>query len=197
MIIRPGRRFAAMALGAVFFLSIRPAAGIAAQDPPDPIASIRALYAQVQEKIAVAVKEAEGGSPPGLYATEVFVNRHNGSWRATGTYSRKTVFWHTDQPEFAREEPGGELSVLAKIEIEEIAGARTLYLEFLFDKGRLVFAWFKEPDEAGQTGERRYYFQEGTLIRYMEGTKTIETQPETAVLETKARRLQEQFLGMF
>jgi len=179
-------------LFAVFFT-----AAASAESPDDPIASIRATYAQIQEKIAVAVKEAEAGSPPDIYATEVFVNRHNGSWRATGTYSKKTVFWYTDQPAFAGDEPGGELSVLAKIEIEEIAGARTFYREFLFDKGRLVFAWLKEPDNAGQTGERRYYFQDGTLIRYMEGKEILASIPATTGLESEVRRLQEQFLSTF
>lgn len=192
MSIRRGQKFAAAILFAVCFT-----AAASAQSSDDPVASIRALYAQVQKKIAVAVKEAEAGSPPDIYATEVFVNRYNGSWRATGTFSRKTVFWYTDQPEFAGGEPGGELSVLAKIEIEEIAGARTFYREFLFAKGRLVFAWVKDPDEAGTAAEYRYYFRDGALIRYMEGPQIKEKRPETAGLETEVRRLQEQFLATF
>ncbi len=187
---------AVLAMAAVFSFS-EPPGGSAVQDRNEQIAQIRRLYSQIQDRIALAVKEAEGGSPPGFYATEIFVNRHNGSWRASGTYSKKTVFWYTDQPEFAGKEAGGELSVLAKIEIDEIVAGRAYYREFLFDRGKLVFAFLKNPGETGTAEEFRYYFSDGTLIRYMEGQRIVERKNDTAALEAEAKTLQTQFLSTF
>jgi len=187
---------AALAMTAVFSFS-EPRSGLAVQDRNEQIAQIRELYAQVQERIARAVKEAEAGSPPEFYSTEIFVNRHNGSWRASGTYSKKTVFWYTDQPEFAGEEAGGELSVLVKIEIEEIVAVRAYYREFLFDKGKLVFAFIKNPGETGTAEEFRYYFSDGALIRYMEGQRIVERKNDTTALEAEVKTLRALFLSTF
>jgi len=169
----------------------------AVQNQDERITRIRELYTRVQDRIAIAVKEAEGGSPPEFYSTEVFVNSRNGSWRASGTYSKKTVFWYTDQPEFAGGEPGGELSVLAKVEITEVVAARAFYREFLFDKGKLVFAFIKNPGETGGAEEFRYYFSDGALLRYMEGQRLVETKPVTAALEREVKALQALFLSTF
>ncbi|MCX6565046.1 MAG: hypothetical protein NTW38_01245 [Candidatus Aminicenantes bacterium] len=185
-----------LVMSAVFSFS-EPRGGGTIQDRSEQIAQIRELYAQIQDRISIAVKEAEGGSPPEFYSTEIFVNRHNGSWRASGTYSKKTVFWYTDQPEFAREEPGGELSVLAKIEIDEIVAVRAYHREYLFDQGKLVFAFIKNPSETGTTEEFRYYFSDGALIRYMEGQRIVESNPGTAALEAEVKTLQTQFLSTF
>jgi len=187
---------AVLAMTAVFSFSGPRGAG-AVQDRDEQIARIRELYAQIQDRITLAVKEAEGGSPPEFYSTEIFVNRHNGSWRASGTYSRKTVFWYTDQPEFAHGETGGELSVLAKIEIDEIVAVRAYHREFLFDKGKLVFAFIKNPSETETAEEFRYYFSNGALIRYMEGQRLVETKPDTASIEAEVKGLQTQFLLTF
>ncbi|MHB8054026.1 MAG: hypothetical protein ACYDH3_02070 [Candidatus Aminicenantales bacterium] len=187
---------AVVVVSAVFAFAEPRSAGTV-QNEKERITHIRDLYAQVQNRIAIAVKEAEAGSPPEFYATEIFVNRHNGSWRASGTYSKKTVFWYTDQPEFAGGEPGGELSVLAKIEIEEIVAVRTYHKEYLFDQGKLVFVLIINPGETGTDEEFRYYFYEGALIRYMEGQRIIETKPDTTALEAEVKRLQIQFLSTF
>lgn len=187
---------AVLVITAVFsFSGQRSSSAVQARN--ERIAQIRELYARIQDRIAIAVKEAEGGRPPEFYATEIFVNRHNGSWRASGTYSRKTVFWYTDQPEFAGDEAGGELSVLTKIEIEEIVAVRTFYREFLFDKGKLVFAFLKNPTETGPAQEFRYYFSDGALIRYMEGQRIVEINPGPAALEAEVKTLQAQFLSTF
>lgn len=187
---------AILAISAAF--SFTESRGLAiVQDRNENIIKIRALYAQVQERIALAVKEAEGGGPPEFYGTEIFVNRYNGSWRASGTYSKKTVFWYTDQPDFARDKTGGELSVLAKIEIEEIVAARTYHKEFLFDGGKLVFAFIKSPGETGTDEEFRYYFSGGAVIRYMEGQRIVETKPDTRAIEAEIKALQALFLSTF
>ncbi len=180
-------------VGAALFVSL-----LAFSHPQDdPLARIRSLWADVQERIALAVKEAEGGSPPGFYASEVVINRHNGSWRASGTYFKKTVFWYTDHPEFAGEEPGGPASVLTKVEIQEIVAAQTFYREFLFDKGKLVFAFVQSPEGSGTPAEIRFYFDNGVLFRTMEGQKVIEARPEVKAILAEARELQALFLDTF
>ncbi len=181
----------------VFLVTLALAQAATAQQQDTQLARIRALWAEVQERIALALKEAESGSPPGFYASEIVVNRHNGSWRASGTYFKKTVFWYTDHPEFAGEEPGGPASVLVKIEIQEIVAARTLYREFLFDKGQLVFAFVQSPGDTGAAEELRYYFENGNLFRYMEGQKVVATKPDIKAILAEVKELQELFLATF
>lgn len=183
---------AALVLGTIAFSGT---GGSLRQD--EPLARIRNHWAQVQERIALAIKEAESGSPSGFYASEIFINRHNGSWRASGTYSKKTVFWYTDQPEFAERESGGALSVLQKIEIQEIVGARTFYREFLFDGGKLVFAFVQSPGETGPAAEHRYYFSEGSLFRYQEGPRLVEAKTDASAVKAEAAELQKLFLATF
>jgi len=176
-------------------LVLSPAAAARQQDAQ--LTRIRTLWAEVQERIALALKEAESGSPAGFYASEIVINRHNGSWRAAGTYFKKTVFWYTDHPKFAGEEPGGPVSVLTKIEIQEIVAARTSYREFLFDKGQLVFAFVQSPGDSGTAEELRYYFDNGNLFRHMEGQKVVATKPDIKALLAEAKELQKLFLVTF
>jgi hypothetical protein len=161
------------------------------------ITAIQKLYAQIQDRISRAFKEAEGLSPSGFYSTDILVNSRNGSWRASGNYSKKTVFWYTDQPEFAEDGAEDGISVLVKVEIDETAAVRSHHREFLFDQGRLIFAFVKTPGENGPAEERRYYFKDGLLIRHMLGQRSADTKPDTAALFAEIKSLQALFLSTF
>jgi hypothetical protein len=86
---------------------------------------------------------------------------------------------------------------LVKIEIQEIAAARTSYREFLLDKGKLVFYFAQNPDLPGEAGELRYYFSDGALFRYMEGQKVIAAKPDIRSIEAGLKDLQVLFLATF
>ena len=166
------------------------------QDVDGRVAHIRALYASVQTRVAQAVEDAASGSPSGFYSTDLIVNSHNGAWRAVGTYSRKTRYWFTDQPGFARREGRPESSVLVKVEISETAAARTTRKELLFDEGRLVFAFIRGGDSGGD--EQRFYFDKGKAFRYLEGsTPAAIPEDRAAALGREASSLQTSFLATF
>jgi len=161
------------------------------------LADIRALYASVQARIAQAVKDAPAGSPSGFYSTDIVVNSHNGAWRAVGTYSRKTRYWFTDQPEFARREGNPEASVLVKVEIDEAAAIHATRKEFLFDRGQLVFVFIRSAEGGANREERRFYFDKGTAFRYLEGSKETTIPDDSAALLREATALQVSFLATF
>jgi hypothetical protein len=186
-----------LGIGILGMTVLAAAADLAAQEHDERIAAVRKLYAQVQERIALADREARTGSAPGFYSNEIIINSRNGSWRAVGNYWRKTTYWYTDQPEFVRAEGEPEESALVKAEVDEKAAVATEHWEYLFDKGRLVFAFHKR--KAGQEApeEMRWYFFEGALISYMIGTKMGSEKCDIGPILKQAAARQREFLAQF
>jgi hypothetical protein len=120
---------------------------------------IRNLYKRVSEQIRLC-NESETCY---LYQNNLNFNTLGGEWRAVGNYSKKIIFWYTDDPTHCDECGQEGMDVLKKIEIEEISGLYPYHYELLFDKGNLVFYFLRGESEY------RYYFRNSTLIRYMEG----------------------------
>jgi hypothetical protein len=192
------RRFRTIA-GGVLILAVSLIAGSGFVQPTsgDSLQAIRDLYAKTQDRIALAVKEAEGQSPSGFYSNQIWVNNHNGSWRATGNYYKKTTFWYTDQPEFAVRDGKRGDSVLVKAEIDEGAAIRSSSREFLFADGRLVFAFFRNREGDGPLEEARYYFRDEKLFRHQIGAMVAVGLPDASFILKEAAEIRKQFLATF
>jgi hypothetical protein len=183
---------AAIGLGAALTLLGR------AGSPPaveDPVAAIRALYARTNDAIRAARERP--GEPGGIYCTEVVVNRLSGMWRAVGNYARTTAFWYSDQPEFVAAEGRDDRAALVKAEISTTAAARTLYEEYLFAEGTLVFYYARTKDGGGAAVEDRCYFDGGRLIRRSPDPPSGDFPADPEAILRRARALQDLFVRTF
>ena len=180
----------AKALGfLIFFLGIMYFA-VAAEDP---VASIKKAYAETSTAIELG-RKGEGG---GLYSNEVSINSHGLSWRAVGNYSKKVVFWYTDQPEFASYQNKPETSVLAKVEVKTTAAVRSEYEEFFFQDGALVFTYRQSRAGEEPPSEIRYYFQNNALLKLVTGNQAAAHKPDIAPVLKQAAAYQQLFLMTF
>jgi hypothetical protein len=193
----PKRILVLVCAGAVALAAWFGPAAASAQTADPRLTAIRSLSTDVQARIATADKEAEGGSPSGFYCTETWINSRNGSWRAVGNYYQKIQFWHTDEPGFATAAGLPEAAVLVKAEVQEAAAIRVSYRDFLYDKGKLVFAFVKEKSGDGTFEERRYYFDHGNLFRFQLDKDVKAKAPDAAAILREAESLQARFLALF
>jgi hypothetical protein len=157
------------------------------------IREIKALYGETASAIALAQKGEWGG----LYCNELTVNSRSGSWRAVGNYSKKVVFWYSDQPEFAVAEGNRSESVLAKVEVRETAAVRSFYREFLFANGKLVFFFRSEKSDDGAASEERIYCKDGKPLLRLLGKEKAPGGIEPAAIFQEAAHWQKLFLLSF
>lgn len=130
---------------------------------------IRAHYTQVTQKIKTT--EAEPGMESPLYCNKLEENVYDASWRAVGTYHRKLEFWYDDMPGMACEEVNGnEACHLQMIRLTEQNGIGGYYAEFLFEDGVLVFCFMEH-----EGGQRRFYWQDGSLFRVQIDTDVLKS----------------------
>lgn len=169
---------------AILFLACLP---LAADDAA--VAGIRKAYADT----AAAISRTLKGEENGLYANELVVNSRNGSWRGSGNYSQKAVFWYADLPEFATAEGKKGDSVLAKVEVTETAAAATIYSEFLFMEGEPVF-FFRREGAAGKLDEERLYLKDGKVLLRLAGAKEMQRTFDPAPVLRAAAHWQGLFL---
>jgi len=182
--------FLAKIIGFLFFTL-----GIVFPSPAaeDPVASIKKAYAETSAAIELG-RKGEGG---GLYSNEVSINSHGLSWRAVGNYSKKVVFWYTDQPEFASYQNKPETSVLAKVEVKTTAAVRSEYEEFFFQDGALVFTYRQSRAGEEPPSEIRYYFQNNALLKLVTGNQAAAHKPDIAPVLKQAAAYQQLFLMTF
>ncbi len=167
------------------------AAVIAAEDPG--VQEIKKLYAET----AAAITLAQKGEAGGLYCNELTVNSRNGSWRAVGNYSKKAAFWYSDQPEFAVAESQRAETVLAKVEVRETAAVRSLYREFFFVNGRLLFFFRSERNGDEPASEERIYFKDGKPLLRLLGQEKGSESIGTEAISREALHWQKLFLLSF
>jgi hypothetical protein len=167
------------------------AVAVSAED--EAIGEIKKLYAET----AAAIARARNGEAGGLYCNELTVNSLNGSWRAVGNYLKKAVFWYSDQPEFAVASGMGAATVLAKVEVSELAAVRSLYREFLFEGGKLVFLFRSEKMSDGTAKEERIYFKDGRPLLHMRGQEKIPHAIDAKAIFGEAAYWQSLFLLIF
>lgn len=168
-----------------------PVAGTVTQNPG--VQEIKKFYA----KTAAAIALAQKGEAGGLYCNELTVNSRNGSWRAVGNYAKRVFFWYSDQPEFAEAESQRAEAVLAKVEIRETAAVNSLYREFFFSGGRLLFFFRSEKAGDVAVSEERLYFREGKLMLRLLGQEEAPGLIETAAIFREAAYWQNLFLLTF
>jgi hypothetical protein len=180
-------------LGAALVLFMAGAAS--AQD--ETIALIQQRYAQVREKIALALKAEKEGVGAGLYATELVTNSHNAPWRAVGNYRKTVTFWYTDQPEFAVHEDLPPAGVLVRVDVRIEAAARRENEEFLFDKGKPVFHYHRVQYGDEPAVETRFYFRDGRVIRTLAGDRSSKDDSGAAAVLRSAEVLVKIFLASF
>jgi hypothetical protein len=164
---------------------------IEAEDPG--VQEIKRFYAETAAAIALAQKGEAGG----LYCNELTVNSRNGSWRAVGNYSKKVAFWYNDQPEFAVAENQGAETVLAKVEVRETAAVRSLYREFFFVNGRLLFFFRSERSGDEPASEERIYFKDSKPVLRLIGQGKGSESIGTDAISREAQYWQKLFLLSF
>jgi hypothetical protein len=157
------------------------------------IGEIKKLYTETAAAIALAQKGEAGG----LYCNELAVNSRNGSWRAVGNYAKKIAFWYSDQPEFATAEGQEAEAVLAKVEVRETAAVRSLYREFFFAGGRLLFFFCSEKSGDEPVSEERIYFKDGKPVLRLLGQEKASGSIQTEAISREAGYWQKLFLLTF
>ncbi len=155
------------------------------------VARIRMVYAETAAAIARVQKGGEGG----LYANELVVNSRNGSWRGSGNYVKKAVFWYADPPKFALAAGKKGESALAKVEVTETAAALTTYAEFLYLDGEPVFVFRRGGGDG--PAEERIYFQGGRVVQHVGGAQGTQAAFDPLPLLREAAYWQEMFLLTF
>jgi len=170
-----------------FFLT----AGLAAEAPE--VQEIKRLYRET----AAAINLAQKGEAGGLYCNELTINSRNGSWRAVGNYLKKVAFWYGDQPEFAMAEGRSPEAALVKVEVLETAAASSLYREFYFAGGELVFFFSSEKNGDGTADEKRIYFKDGKPLLRVHGSEAAPGPGDSSRVFREASRWQKFFLLSF
>lgn len=125
-----------------------------AQNKTD-IQHIKDIYYKVKEDIAFSKEHKFEGS---LYCDMMEKNVNGKSWSAIGEYRSKVQFWYDEDPDMSDDEdPRNALKIV--VENTSKANTRTYYAEYLFDKGKLIFVFYKRNAE-----EIRFYFKDNGLI---------------------------------
>ena len=159
---------------------------ISAQDAE--IKQIRKQYYSVTQQINDTL----------LYINEITINKNGKTkydWPAVGYYYEKFTFYYDTPP--AHWDGEGKKS-LVKITIDEMYSAQTNYIEMLFDKGKLIFAFVKDSEG----NQHRYYFANEKLIGYTKKIKKGNTEISADIdkaysntLQERAESLQQLFLS--
>lgn len=141
----------------------------------DRIEKIRALYKDAQE-LACENEDECGGTVHRL--------RMATTLPAIGLQVTDVRFYHTSWQAAPERDPYLMDSALKMVSVTyNIAGSVTFLIEYLYDeKGEPVFYYRQEKSGYGEkpvVSEKRYYFQNGRLIRVVRGDSGDESAPRT------------------
>ena len=139
----------------------------------ESIGEIRELYSQVKEMI---------DSSESIYLSELEINSEGAMYPALGSYGRSFDFyWDLDPEDYPA-------SRLLFISVESQYAAVEEYEEFLYShSGELVFCFRSGGYEMT---EERFYFDDGSLIRYIQDGETTD-RPDDITREEGERILLE------
>lgn len=145
------------------------------------IDAIKKLVEKMNEDIAKSDAEPEYSN---IYATELAVNKGNGSYPAVGIYRPVVKFYYT----YGDREKNPYPNRLLKIVVSVDRSDRHEQSEFTFNEAEQLIFYFEKKDDL----ERRLYFAAGRPIRFQEGERglslTTKSQSEiiASVLKDKA-----------
>ena len=122
------------------------------------IEHIRKVYYKAVDDIKKSREEGYEGS---LYCNTQETNKYGKSWRAVGNYNEKVEFWYDDDPGHHEENPA---EVLYMVIVTGESAAYGYYKEFVFENGKLIFAFEKYRNEE-EPDELRYYYKNEELIK--------------------------------
>ena len=138
------------------------------------IEEIKKNYQETGDKI----KECEeNGEYSSVFLSELTVNKNNGSYPAVGIFNSIFKFYYT----YGDREKNPYPNRLMKIVIETKRSANTEKREYLFNEKEQLIFYF----ESRENVEKRLYFQNETVIKFLVGDKTQKLKAEETVKLSK------------
>ncbi len=127
------------------------------------IAAIRSLVQKTNQAIA---ESEQGPDTSTTFLIEFAVNKNLSPYPAVGIYKTVVKIYYT----FGNREQDPYPNRLLKIINSTDRSDRNEYSEFVFDEARQLVFYFEKKDDI----ERRLYFGGGRLIRFQEGTRSLD-----------------------
>ena len=126
------------------------------------IDAIKKLVEKTNDDIAKSDAEPEYSN---IYATELAVNKGNGSYPAVGIYRPVVKFYYSHGDREKNPYPNRLLKVIVSIDRSD----RHEQSEFTFNEAEQLIFYFEKKDDV----ERRLYFAAGRAIRFQEGERAL------------------------
>ena len=145
--------------------------------------------------------EEESEDPCTFLNTKMVLNAQEKPWPSLPKYKKVIDFWYLDNPKNCKECKDQGVSSLQAATIIEVLDEMELKREFIFNNGVLEFAFVQTKSVDKTKYESYYYNEEGTLIRYAEGTNISDApdaySPNEPLIFGEASNLQTVFLKSF
>lgn len=173
-------------IAAFLLLSVAFSGSLASQSEGQKliIDRIRSHYAWVNEGIDDAQREnvAEKGT---FHSNRLAINHNKNAWPGVGQYQRVTTFWYDREPSIARLQDEPLAIGLLKVVVTSQVSAVKSYQEYLYEQGRLVFAFLRDEE-----GETRVYYSAQKPVRLINSEGTFDLADiEPGMIEVAARAL--------
>ncbi len=161
----------------------------------DKVLEIREKYKEIKSFINASDPDSIMFS--GLHCDVLLRNTTNSMWRAVGNYNDTIEFWYTDLMEAANldgNSTNDSAWALSFVSESEKAAGMSVYREWLFDNGALLFFFEKMNGyDEESTWEYRYYFDKGKLIRFMNGSQIISLDEDPVDVRNAAQAILNKF----
>lgn len=162
----------------------------------DAITAIRSQYKLYSQQVLDCKNKNEACQ---LYNNTYILNAGNQPWRGVGDYKKEFTFWYDDSPQHCDECGENGIESLKLVTSTTTSGLTDSYEEWVFKKGSLIFYYLKNTGE--YPNEIRYYYNDGTLIRYLENGNLLDGKAALAKdkssIKTKSSNLQKSYLLSF
>lgn len=137
------------------------------------IEAIKKLVEKTNDDIAKSDAEPEYSN---IYATELAVNKGNGSYPAVGIYRPVVKFYYSYGDREKNPYPNRLLKIIVSIDRSD----RHEQSEFTFNEAEQLVFYFEKKDDI----ERRLYFGSGRPIRFEQGNRRLSlgTKSQAAVV---------------
>ncbi len=159
---------------------------ITAQNNSD-IKHIKNVYYEVKKSIDFSIKHKYEGK---LYCNVTQDNVNRRAWSDVGVYYSKIEYWYGSNPYMVDDED--VTSCLDMVIAKNQVAAVKYYVEYLFEKGQLIFVYYKMGDE-----EVRLYYKNKKLIKKIGDFKDKYYSYSEEEIQNKAKRYMYTFLFNF